>query len=509
MTEGYPATYGITPWAGGTDAGGNANEGRYGQDNLGACKDGNFYPSPITEGYVMALLRDISDSQPDDHDGDGTFDCDIDAMGIGYNEILAVFKDADPTTMPQFMEAFRNRYPEYVQDLWSTARNADPAFTFPLPAPIVLSQPEPCRIARIGDTVSLVVQGNGNLLQYQWRRDGVNLTDGVGVSGSATRLLTLSPVDALSGGSYDCVVRTCDGTLQVTSNPSRVTVFPASPTARPHLSWGENGWAQVGNGTKVDQPQPGSYTGLTDIVEVTGGRLFSVALREDGRVFTWGHTDNGEIGNGGGWNNLVPSPTQINITNAIHIAAGHGFAMALLRDGTVRAWGSNWRGQHGDSTWNDHYVPAPTKFSGCIIAIAAGQDHSLALRADGTVLAAGTNVLGSLGNGTVGGWTNYPQPVVGLTNVVAIAAGGYSSFALKSDGTVWAWGYNDYGQLGNGTNVTSGTPVQVTGLTNIRAIAASYGNGYAISSTGEAYAWGMAPQVPSVTDPEPGNSPRS
>ena len=489
VTEGYPAIYGITPWAGGTDILGNKNEGRYGQDNLGTCKDGNSYPSPITEGYVMALLRDISDSQPDDHDGDNTFDCATDTLNLGADEILQVFRNDDPTTAPAFLTAFRADYPQFDQDLWSAVQNVDPSFGFPLPPPIILGQPAKCVIARLGDPIWLQVIGNGSMLQYQWRRDGVNLTNGGGMTGATSYRLEFT-ADVLSGGTYDCVVRTCDGTLQVISAASRVTVFPSSPTARPHLSWGENGWAQCGNGTKVTELPPGSYTGLTDVVEVAGGRLFSMALRSDGGVFTWGHTDNGELGNGGGWNNLVPSPQQINLANAVHIAAGHGFAMALLRDGSVWAWGSNWRGQHGDSTWNDHYVPSPTKFSGCIIAIAAGQDHSLALRADGTVLASGTNVLGSLGIGTIGGFTNVPTQVVGLTNVVAIAAGGYGSYALRADGTVWAWGYNDFGQLGNGTNQTSGTPVQVTGLTNIRAIAGSYYNGYAISSTGEAYAWG-------------------
>ena len=494
VAEDYPVTYNLAPWAAGSQPNGDLNEGLYGAELVGACKDGNFYPGPITEGYVMAVLRDMSDPyapNSDDHDGDGTLDCDTDAMDGGPGEILAILKDNDPTSITQFLTAFRSRYGDYYdQDLWSSVRNVDLAFSFPVPVPKVVTPPPSCRIARLGDRVTISARGNGHLLKYQWRLNGTNLMNDMTTNGVNDTTLVLSPVDVWMEGTFDCVIKTCDGTQQVTTTPTRLTVFPGTPTARPYLTWGENGWAQCGNGTKVYELPPGSYTGLTNVVEADGGRLFSVALRADGTVYTWGHTDNGEIGNGGGWNNLVPSPTQINLANVIHIAAGHNFSLALLRDGSVRGWGVNSGGQQGDSTWMDHYVPAPTKYSGCIIAIAAGQSHSLALRADGTVLASGYNDLGSLGIGTIGGYVNMPTPVVGLSNVVAIAASGYESYALKADGTVWSWGYNAFGQLGNGTTQNSGTPVQVTGLTNIRAIAASYYNGYAITTTDEAYAWG-------------------
>ncbi|HET9951992.1 MAG TPA: FlgD immunoglobulin-like domain containing protein, partial [Candidatus Eisenbacteria bacterium] len=254
--------------------------------------------------------------------------------------------------------------------------------------------------------------------------------------------------------------------------------------------WGENYGAQCGNGTNVTELPPGSYTGLTNIVQMDGGRSYSMALRSDGTVYTWGRTENGELGNGVGWSNYVHSPQAINLTNVIQIEAGNTHALALLRDGTVRSWGSNFYGQLGDSTRNDRLTPSPTRFSGCIVALAAGYSHTLALRADGTVLACGNNALSSLGNGTTGGIYPFPSPVPGLTDVVAIAAAGYSSFALRSDGTVWSWGYNAFGELGNGNTTDSAVPVQVSGLSEIRQIAASYYNGYAIRNTGEAYAWG-------------------
>jgi alpha-tubulin suppressor-like RCC1 family protein len=95
-----------------------------------------------------------------------------------------------------------------------------------------------------------------------------------------------------------------------------------------------------------------------------------------------------------------------------------------------------------------------------VISIAAGEVHSFALKSDGTVWAWGYNVCGQLGDGTTEEKTR-PVQVLGLTNVISIAAGNYYSLALKSDGTVWAWGNNRYGQLGDGTTEEKTRPVQV------------------------------------------------
>jgi alpha-tubulin suppressor-like RCC1 family protein len=107
------------------------------------------------------------------------------------------------------------------------------------------------------------------------------------------------------------------------------------------------------------------------------------------------------------------------------------------------------------------------------LTVSAGSDHSLALKADGTVWAWGYNYYGQLGDGTTVSKST-PVQVSGLTGVTAIAAGGSHSLAVKGDGTVWTWGYNVYGQLGDGTNTQRETPVQVSGLTGATAIAAGY-----------------------------------
>ncbi|MGZ4033504.1 MAG: RCC1 domain-containing protein, partial [Bacteroidia bacterium] len=125
-----------------------------------------------------------------------------------------------------------------------------------------------------------------------------------------------------------------------------------------------------------------------------------------------------------------------------------------------------------------------------VIAIAGGWEHSLALKNDGTVWAWGDNTYGQLGNGTYTN-SNVPVQVVGLTGVIAIAGGSpWNYLALKNDGTVWGWGYNSYGQLGDGTNINRNIPVQVSSVSSIIAIAAGYEYSIALKNDGSVLAWG-------------------
>ena len=143
------------------------------------------------------------------------------------------------------------------------------------------------------------------------------------------------------------------------------------------------------------------------------------------------------------------------------MAAGWYHSLALKADGTVWAWGYNFYGQLGNDTNAGKSTPNPTPQQvlglPAIIAIAAGESHSLALAADGTVWGWGWNYYGQLGTGTnnLNNSPNPPTQISGLSNVTAISAGGYHSLAMTSNGTVWAWGYNFYGQLGNSTNNSS------------------------------------------------------
>jgi alpha-tubulin suppressor-like RCC1 family protein len=117
------------------------------------------------------------------------------------------------------------------------------------------------------------------------------------------------------------------------------------------------------------------------------------------------------------------------------------------------------------------------------IALSAGSGHSLALLSDGTLWAWGRNAWGELGDGTTEKRST-PVQVRGLTNVQTIAAGGDHSFAVLTDGSVWAWGLNHTAQLGDGTTTSRRTPTHITNLTDVKAIAAGLGHSLALRSSG-------------------------
>jgi alpha-tubulin suppressor-like RCC1 family protein len=196
--------------------------------------------------------------------------------------------------------------------------------------------------------------------------------------------------------------------------------------------------------------------------------------------------------------NLPPSPV-------IQVWGGGRHTMALLSDGSVWTWGSDVSGKLGDGnispsynvTNNDSFVPlrvhgpGNTGYLSSIVAISAGESHNTALRSDGTVWAWGWNAFGQLGNGSTNdAWT--PVPVSGLSNVVAISGRAYHCLALKSDGTVWGCGWNASGQLGIGSAAPAGvtSPVQVIGLTNPATISAGYTTSLALMSNGTLLTWG-------------------
>ena len=255
-------------------------------------------------------------------------------------------------------------------------------------------------------------------------------------------------------------------------------------------AWGLNVDGQIGNGTNTDSNIPLQVSSLTGIIAISGGGSHSVALKNDGTVWAWGNNSTGQLGNGSSSNSNVPVLVN-GLTGIIAIAGGGGFSLALKNDSTVWAWGNNWYGQLGNGTnTNPGNIPVQVSFLTGIIAIAGGVEHSLALKNEGTVWAWGKNNYGQLGNGTATYCITAPVQVSSLNGIIAIAAGDYHSLALKNDNIVWAWGNNNQGQLGNGTNTESWVPVQVNSLTGITAIAGGVYHSLAVKNDGRVWTWG-------------------
>ncbi|MHB1126948.1 MAG: RCC1 domain-containing protein [Bacillota bacterium] len=297
---------------------------------------------------------------------------------------------------------------------------------------------------------------------------------------------TLTNVVSTSAGYYHSLAMKNDGTV---------------------WAWGQNSSGQLGDNTTTQRNAPVQVMGLTSVVAVAAGSSHSLALKSDGTVWAWGSGAYGALGDNTGLSRYTP--VQVKgpggtgfLTGVVAIYANGSSSLALKSDGTVWAWGNNYYGQLGDNSTTNRLAPVQVSSLTNVVAVAAGSSHSMALKSDGSVWTWGYNGYGQLGDNTT---TNRLTPIqvkgsggTGfLTGVVAITAGSYHSLALKSDGTVWAWGANGFGQLGNNSTGASFTPVQAvasgsTPITSIVKISAGYSHSLALKSDGSAYAWGDA-----------------
>jgi alpha-tubulin suppressor-like RCC1 family protein/Flp pilus assembly pilin Flp len=269
-------------------------------------------------------------------------------------------------------------------------------------------------------------------------------------------------------------------------------------------AWGGNTWGEVGVGTSgANVLVPTQIAGIGKVIAVAGGYVDSLALKSDGTVWQWGDNASGELGNGTTCvpapNYCVgaTSPTVIaSLSGITKIWAGFSFNFALKSDGTVWAWGDNSYGQLGDGTVVTPRITPEQITLPAFTNLALGRSHSLALKTDGTIIAWGQGVYGQLGNGA-GVNSSTPVAVSNLTNVTVINSGDDTGIAVKSEGTVWTWGTSAWGELGNGTTcvpqpacVGSLVPVQATGLTNVTAVDGGRDYGIALKSDGTVWTWG-------------------
>ena len=241
--------------------------------------------------------------------------------------------------------------------------------------------------------------------------------------------------------------------------------------------------------TLVVGPVPIADAEVSERTAVAAGNDHSVALKSDGTLWAWG----GSLGAGTTAQQSVPTQEHTGATNWSAIAASYHHTVALKSDGTLWAWGDNAFGALGDGTTADKNAPTQeSTMATDWTAIGAGAYHTVALKSDCTLWAWGSN-----NHGQIGAITNGPatvtsptQELTGADNWSAVAAGTYHSVTIKLDGTVWAWGNNTTGQLGDGTYVGGRTPTQEsTGATNWSAIAAEL---YTVGpkSNGTLWAWG-------------------
>jgi len=260
------------------------------------------------------------------------------------------------------------------------------------------------------------------------------------------------------------------------------------------LAWGDNTYGQLGDGSNTSSPLVVDVFGLTNVISVSAGDGYSLALDSNGYVWAWGKNDVGQIGDT--TTTARNTPVRVSrLSKMIQIAAGKDFGLAVKNDGTVWGWGSNAHGQLGVAVADDAlYFTSPIQVSSGSLTdiqkITVGNDYSLALKSDGTVWAWGANNQGQLGVGnTIDSITPLPVALPGGTVITELAARNHS-LALQNNGSIWAWGKNDMGQLGDDTTTQRNEPVKVVDIGDARGIAVTDTWSLALRNDDSVWGWG-------------------
>ncbi|MGQ8873815.1 RCC1 domain-containing protein [Paenibacillus sp. TSA_86.1] len=304
----------------------------------------------------------------------------------------------------------------------------------------------------------------------------------------ATRITTLDGFSMISTGFKQNIGLRSDGTvwtwgandytnqrLALTQVPGLEKVVSISAGLQHYMAlkedgtvwtWGDNGLGQLGSGSKLpyNSLEPIQVAGLQGVVAINGSYYNSMALKDDGTVWIWGN-GNRVIGYQSSTSTIHYSPIQIaGLSNIVQIDMTYLHGLALRDDGTVWSWGFNDSGQLGLGDYIDHSTPTQVPNLNNVNKITAGYSHSMALTNSGDIWSWGNNYYGEVGDASAIQKRPNPVKAAHLKGATDIEAGEMYSYALKKNGSVWSWGNNTYGQLGNGTTTSQPTRVLVSGF---------------------------------------------
>jgi alpha-tubulin suppressor-like RCC1 family protein len=322
--------------------------------------------------------------------------------------------------------------------------------------------------ASLGYSHSLAITSEGRI--FTWGNNNY------GQLGDGTTTNRLTPVDITSKfnlNAGETIIQASLGSVHSSAITSEGRIF----------TWGSNSSTPINVLTPMDITSEFNLNAGETIIQASlGGLFYSSAITSEGRIFTWGNNQNGQLGDGTTTDRLTP----VDITSEFNLNAeemiietflGSSHSLAITSEGRIFTWGSNSAGQLGDGTTTDRLTPVDitSKFNlnagEMIIQASLGSVHSSAITSEGRIFTWGHNFGGKLGDGTT---TNRltPKDITSEFNlnaeetIIQVSLGGYHSSAITSEGRIFTWGENEYGQLGDGTTTSNSTPVNITSKFN-------------------------------------------
>jgi len=264
-------------------------------------------------------------------------------------------------------------------------------------------------------------------------------------------------------------------------------------------TWGRNNLGQLGLNDVTYRSIPvTTFAGGTNWKSIASGGYHYVALKTDGTLWTWGDNNTGQLGTNNTTTRSTPVTTFAGGTNWKSVSSSLGFVnstghiAAIKTDGSLWLWGRNDAGQLGDNTTTQRNTPVTTFLGGTTWkSVVAGYRCTAAIKTDGSLWTWGSNGSGQLGVNDTNGRTTPVTTFAGGNNWKSVGSEAAHILAIKSDGTLWGWGFNLYGQLGNFSNTDRSTPVTTfSGGTNWKSVAGNIEHSAALKTDGTLWVWG-------------------
>jgi alpha-tubulin suppressor-like RCC1 family protein len=241
-------------------------------------------------------------------------------------------------------------------------------------------------------------------------------------------------------------------------------------------AWGYNNSGQLGDNSTTSRLSPVPIVGgFTDWVQISSAGRNSIGLRSNGTAWAWGSNSNGQLGDNTTTGKSSPVSVIGGFSDWSQLSTGGYHNVGIRTNGTAWSWGANGRGRLGDGTTADKSSPVSVVggFTDWT-QVSASLSHTVAIRSNGTAWAWGGNqyyssiysttiYTGNLGDGTVLDRSSPVSVIGGFTDWVQVRSGIDHSVGLRANGTAWAWGYNVFGRLGDGSTVAKSSPVSVVG----------------------------------------------